>query len=144
MATITDLERCDYFPSEGASLIAIGWLGATSEFNRGPVDGEFFLKLRELARAPWEPVMSFGVHACELCQFDAPAFASNVFVPYDGRIYVAPVGVIHYIAAHWYQPPSVFVDAVKACPDMRGMDYFRAIVACGGKGLLGNRSEMPA
>jgi hypothetical protein len=35
----------------------------------------------------------------------------------DGRVYAAPGLVCHYVAAHGYQPPQEFVEAVMA------MDY---------------------
>jgi hypothetical protein len=35
-----------------------------------------------------------------------------------GRIYVAPVLVAHYVQAHHYLPPAVFVDAVVAAANL--------------------------
>ena len=45
-------------------------------------------------------------------------------------------GITHYIAAHWYRPPDVFLEAVRACPPMRSMDYMKALLANGGRGLV--------
>jgi hypothetical protein len=96
----------------------------------------FFRKLAQLCADPWQPVVSAGAHACELCQFDAPQFSANVFVPHAGKIYAAPVAVVHYVAAHWYCPPQVFIDAVLACPHMTSMEYKKALLANRGRGLL--------
>jgi hypothetical protein len=96
----------------------------------------FFSKLKDLCAAPWQPVASGGFHVCEICQFDGPGFSDNVFVPYQGRIYVAPVAIVHYIAVHWYRPPQVFVDAVMTCPAIRSMEYKKAILANGGRTLV--------
>jgi hypothetical protein len=136
MAEINDLSACDYFPFEGVDLIAVGWLGSNSSYMRGSVSASFLHALKTLCESPWQPVGASGMHQCELCQFDGPNFGDNVFVPHAGRIYVAPVGVIHYIAAHWYQPPPVFIDAVLACPPMRGQDYLKALLANGGRNLI--------
>ena len=96
----------------------------------------FFEKLQALCRDPWQPVTSSGFHSCDLCQFDAAKFSLNVFVPYGGSIYVAPVGISHYIASHWYKPPDVFVDAVMLCPTMNSMEYKKAILSNGGRAFV--------
>ena len=53
--------------------------------------------------------------------------ASNVFVPADEGVYVAPSLVLHYVDAHEYAPPEAFQRAVEACPPMRSIDYLKAI-----------------
>jgi hypothetical protein len=136
MTSIKDLEPCGYFPLECEALTSIGWLGRGAEFDTGPVGEDFVRKLTELCSAPWQPVVSAGFHVCELCQFDGPAFSDNVFVPYQGRIYVAPVAVVHYISAHWYRPPQDFIDAVLKCPPIASMDYKKALLANGGRSLV--------
>ncbi|WP_139215492.1 DUF7919 family protein [Lysobacter sp. cf310] len=85
---------------------------------------------------PWQPFVTAGLHSCELCQFDAPKFSANIFIPFEGRIFVAPVGIVHYIAAHWYLPPSRFQEAVMHCPSMRSMEYKKAILSNGGRPLI--------
>lgn len=136
MATLSDLAPCTYLPVADDNVIAIGWLGRDSAYERGPVDVSFLRQLEALCRDPWQPVVTAGRHVCDLCQFDGPAFSDNLFVPHDGKIYVAPVAVVHYVSAHWYLPPPVFVEAVKACPPTRSMDYKRALLANGGRSLL--------
>ena len=100
------------------------------------ISEQFFCKLKELCSAPWQPIVSGGFHCCELCQFDAPRFSDNVFVPYRGKIYVAPVAIVHYISTHWYRPPQIFVDAVLTCAPMHSMDYNKAMFANGGRSLV--------
>jgi hypothetical protein len=136
MTSIKDLEPCRYIPVECDALVAVGWLGREASFETGPVGEPFFHKLKELCADPWQPVVSAGFHLCELCQFDAPAFSDNVFVPFQGSIYVAPVAIVHYIATHSYRPPPVFIDAVLACPPIRSMGYKKAILANGGRNLV--------
>ena len=136
MATLKDLEHCDYFPVECEDLIAIGWLEKDSEFQKGPVDEQFFRKLCELTLEPWQPVVSAGFHPCDLCQFDAPTFSANLFIPYQGKLFTAPVAIVHYISTHWYQPPPIFVEAVLACPPMKSMEYKKALLNNGGRPLV--------
>ena len=128
-----DLEPCRYLPLPSDRLISVGWLSRGCEFAKGEVSPAFFEKLTHLCREPWQPVVSGGFHECDLCQFEGPRFNANLFVPFDGFIYVAPVAIAHYIASHWYKPPDVFVRAVDACPPMNSMDYKKAILANGGR-----------
>jgi hypothetical protein len=133
MAHFKDLEP---FSSACEALTAVGWLTRDVSFDRGDVPPEFFTRLKELCAAPWQFVVSMGLHPCDLCQFDALAFTANLYVPYQGRIYVAPVGITHYVAAHWYRPPDVFVQAVMECPKMDSMAYKKALLENGGRGLV--------
>jgi hypothetical protein len=121
---------------QSESLVAIGWLSNESKFERGNVELAFFEKLTALCKTPWQPVVSAGSHTCELCQFNGPHSYSNVFIPFDGHIYVAPVGILHYIAGHWYKPPEVFIKAVMNCPPMNSMEYKKALLANGGRDLV--------
>lgn len=136
MANIDDLSPCDYFAPSDPNLLAVGWLGLGSRYAQGTVSAEFLLKLKALCQSPWEPFSCAGMHQCELCQFDGPSFGGTVFVPHEGRLLVAPVGIVHYIATHWYQPPAAFVEAVLACPPMRSHAYFKALLDNGGRELV--------
>ncbi len=133
MAEFRDLDRCDYFPLKKLELIAIGWLGNNRKFATGSVDAIFFNKLKELAQRPWQPVLAGGVHFCELCEFEPPGFSLNLFIPYQGRIYVTPESILHYIASHWYRPPDIFIEAVLHCPPINSMEYKKALFANGGR-----------
>ena len=136
MTFFNDLDICTYFPFECSKLLSIGWLSPSHEFSKGDVNGEFYDKLCELLKDPWEPVVTPGFHQCELCQFNGPAGQSNVFIPFGGNIYVAPELIKHYISAHWYKPPDIFVDAVMHCPKIRSMEYKKAILANGGREVV--------
>lgn len=136
MAFIEDLAPCHYFPLECGALTAVGWLNQHDGFPKGDVTEEFYRMLQSLCVSPWQPVVSLGWHTCELCQFDGPRFSDNVFIPYQGKIYVTPVAIVHYVAAHRYLPPQIFVDAILACPAMNSMEYKRALLANGGRSLV--------
>lgn len=138
MAAIPDLQPCRYFPiATPERLLAVGWLGKHVEYKQGSVEDRFFRKLQALAVNPWQPFAAAGHHECELCQYDAARFSANLFIPYDGVIYAAPVGILHYIATHWYRPPPIFMLAVMECPEMNSDAYKKAILANGGRLLLG-------
>ncbi len=136
MTVIVDLERCDYLPVPGENLLAVGWLGRGARFETGPVGRDFLERLRRLLVNPWEPLVSLGLHECDLCQFNGPAYGRNLFVPHRGRIYVAPEAVLHYIETHWYRPPNEFISAVEQCPEMNSMAYKKALLENGGRSLI--------
>jgi hypothetical protein len=55
---------------------------------------------------------------------------SNLFVPADGRVFVAP-SLIVYVDAHGYAPPVEFQRAVLKCPPMKSTAYLRQVSAAG-------------
>ncbi len=134
MANFRDLERLGT-RSDDTVLFGVGWLGRDMKYATGEVAPNFYEKLTELCRNPWQPFATVGFHSCDLCQYDGVPFKGELYIPGQGRIYVAPVGVAHYIATHWYSPPAVFVQAVLDCPPMQSMDYKKKLLANGGRGL---------
>ena len=57
--------------------------------------------------------------------------ATNLYVPGDGCVYVAPSMIAHYVDVHRYEPPAVFWEAVMNCPEMASETYKRALIANG-------------
>jgi hypothetical protein len=156
-----DLTPCSYFPIDpGGRLLAVGWLDPGHEYDRGEVSLEFVRKLVELLADPWQPVTLLGWHDCGFCRLtggpstfrlgpsaDGPEVQvgiANVFVTGRGVLYVAPSLILHYIDAHEYAPPAQFQQAVLACPLMRSMDYFKAVLTNGPRGItaLARQSAM--
>jgi hypothetical protein len=140
MAYYPDLARLDYFPvAETTILKAVGWLSADQDFMTGKSSQNFFDRLQELVECAWQPFHAMGGHSCELCQFleheQTPSGNKNLFIPFDGAVLVAPELILHYINAHHYAPPQIFIEAVMHCPAMRSMDYKKAILKNGGRGL---------
>jgi hypothetical protein len=137
---------------EFSNLIAVGWLEPGHDYRRGEVDAEFVGKLADLLVDPWQPAIAMGRHQCGFCRLTGgptsirltnPGSSSvvqvgvtNVWIPADGFLYVAPSLVLHYIDAHGYSPPLEFQAAVMACPPMRQMDYLKAILKNGPKGIV--------
>jgi hypothetical protein len=135
MSAFSDLDPFTLFLDDPA-VLAVGWIDAQAGYPTGPTDPAAFEKLVELCKAPWTPLAAAGFHRCRLCQYDGPPMKNEIYIPGRGCIYAAPTGIVHYVAAHRYQPPPVFIDAVLACPPMRSMDYKRALLANGGRALL--------
>ena len=48
-------------------------------------------------------------------------------------IFACPELIGHYIDEHGYQPPSVFLDAVTACPALDSEAYFLRLLQIGGE-----------
>jgi hypothetical protein len=136
MTELIDLEPCTYFSIDDQNLISVGWLSRKTEFEKGSISEEYYERISELVKNPWEPITHAGVHLCDLCQFSGPAFTKNVFIPYNEQIYVAPEAIVHYSEAHWYKPPNVFIEAVLNCPEMNTMAYKKALLANGGRNLV--------
>ena len=136
MPALRDLAVCDHLPRVADHILAVGWLGQGLPYSRGPTARDVFDRLLLFAAQPWQPCVSMGVHECELCQFAGERVgSSNLYIPFDGKIYVAPELITHYINAHYYQPPRVFCEAVLACPAMDSMEYKQLLVKCRGQVL---------
>jgi len=138
MTTYRDLGPLPYFGEDSSeTLVAIGWLGRDQPFSKGSTPPAVFLRLKRLLLQPFQPIVSAGVHECELCQFEAERRGStNLFVPADRRLFVCPELITHYMNAHQYQPPREFCDAVLMCPDTHTMEYKRLLLASGGRRLV--------
>jgi hypothetical protein len=123
-----DLTPYEYGRDEPqAHILNIGWLSHDHPFSTGPVSEAFVQMLRRLVAAPVN--LYRGSHLCEFCP-DPPVFLSPGglrmidpppstagngeirVVGNAGRIYVAPVLVVHYVEEHKYQPPAEFIAAV--------------------------------
>lgn len=133
-------------------LRAVGWIEPGQDYRLGEVGAEFVGKLVDLLVNPWQPAIAMGRHRCGFCRLtggpgsfhlpgrageSAPQIgASNLWLPADGFLFVAPSLILHYMDAHGYSPPDEFQTAVLACPPMRSMDYLKAVVKNGPKELL--------
>lgn len=140
MTYFADLSVCRYYPIDHEDkLIAVGWLDPHFEHALGDVDPDVVANLCELLVSPWEPCISPGWHDCQYCRFTTgprqfeynrtaiTLGMSNVFVPGENCVYVAPSLILHYIDAHGYSPPEPFCQAVMECPTMRSMDYLKLL-----------------
>ena len=166
MAHFQDLSDCLYLPgSEGLGFKAVGWLERGQDYAKGVVSPEFFEKLLMLLQNPWAgPLAAAGVHACDLCRFSGSRAEFDcyfgkvsfrhyrftgvgngfLFIPSDGKLFVSPSSVAHYIDAHEYCPPPEFQAAVMDCPEMRSPAYLRALLATPAREWLRRLNEKTA
>lgn len=153
MSWYQDLAPIDYFDFPGREnslqLRAVGWLDSDWDYSHYELLPGFVQRLVGFLANPWQPGVSMGSHQCEFCRLSGgPANFrlvdsneeisigwANVFIPGDGFLYVAPSLILHYMDAHNYGPPEEFQRAVLACPEMRSMEYLKAIKKNGPPGL---------
>jgi hypothetical protein len=110
-------------------ILNVGWLSKEHAFKRGPSPEWLVIRLRDRIAAPVN--LFRGSHACEFCPepptktlpggikiADHPKHTlgnGEIRVrALDGKIYVAPVLICHYVECHQYLPPSEFIEAVEA------------------------------
>lgn len=128
MVYFPDQAECDYFGVECArQLRAVGWLSCDHDYPVGKSDKKVFDRLVVWSEAPWQPVVTVGVHSCDLCQFEGAVGSRILFVPDRNYAWICPELIGHYINAHRYQPPEEFCRAVLAAPEMKSMAYLKAI-----------------
>ena len=134
MTYYQDLSTCYYFGEgfggQAELIVAVGWLSAREDYARGSVPAVARDRLASLLCEAWQPVSFLGSHTCQLC--GGARSHRNLFLPGQGKVLVAPEGILHYIDNHGYLPPQEFIRAVLSCPPMGSQDYFRALVREGG------------
>ncbi|MDQ3933796.1 MAG: hypothetical protein M3340_04105 [Actinomycetota bacterium] len=132
-----DLSRYDYFPETvpaGVRALNVGWLDSDHEFPRGEVSEDFLDGLFVACR-DHRAAVTRGLYRCPFCKTSdrpteyppPPATATrgketvvlgNAEVRFLGddpsTWLIAPTLAFHYIEAHGYRPPDVFIDAVVA------------------------------
>ena len=149
VAFFEDLGSIDYFGELPAQvLVPVGWLALGEDVPQGEVEPSDFGVLCSHLADPWQPRVYAGKHDCEFCrftggpsrmQYQGATFgvgSSNLFLPSEGGVLVAPSMIAHYIDAHHYCPPERFWAAVRGCPDQRSIEYKKAILEAGGGALL--------
>jgi len=122
--------------SKKLSCERIGYLTADEDYARGVVSELLFERLITLVKHPF--MVSPGYHKCDLeaCGSKQPPPElryKGVVIPSRGYsdilvfgktgIYQAPALILHYIRAHNYLPPSLFLDAVLECPHPTSPEY---------------------
>ena len=123
-----DLTPYEYGREEPVShILNVGWLSREHPFRSGETPAGLVEALRRWIATPVN--LYRGRHLCEFCPEPVafldrqghrtieppPDTAGNgeIRVPgADGRVYVAPVLVAHYVEVHEYLPPPEFVEAV--------------------------------
>lgn len=129
MTFIADLEPYDYYPGAPQAL-AVGWLDSGEPFTAGACPQDVRDRLEGLSREPVH--LTRGYHYCQFCMTTAgPGLLLradiNLYEDPDvargngeiwltspsGTNFAAPALIAHYIDAHSYIPPGVFIEAVR-------------------------------
>jgi hypothetical protein len=146
MTWYPDLGPCDYFrTSDPARLLAVGWLTRSERFAKGSVGPDVLAKIERLAENAFRIFVFRGFHTCDLCGFEVDqrlvdadgkrvrsSSHLNIFVPYEGKILVAPQCLPHYITEHGYRPPVEFCNAVLRCSEPDSTALAESIRKVGG------------
>src|SRR5580700_10918137 len=108
-------------------ILNIGWLSKDHPHRRGLLPEWLVARLRDRITAPVE--LYRGFHVCEFCpEPPKKRLPSGLEIPdwpadtlgngeiriraLDGKIYVAPVLIYHYVTRHGYLPPPEFIAAL--------------------------------
>ena len=137
-----DLDKYSYFRPKIPEGFAIGWLDKEHSYNQGEVPSNFLDRLWNFCYDP--PVFFLGFHECPFCDnppFGLPASHNGQEITLgsgdmwvfgnNGRYYVAPNLIYHYVAAHHYCPPEEFIEAVMHSPLPGSDEYKKYLVDCG-------------
>lgn len=93
-------------------ILNIGWLGPEEEFPTGYAQNladKLVLLIREAVN------LYRGWHTCHVCS-KAKGNGEIRIKAADGKTYVAPYMIAHYVMEHGYLPPDEFITAVMEAP----------------------------
>jgi hypothetical protein len=121
-------------------VASFGYLERGHGYPRGEVSDAAFDRLVQFTKRPlgaWA-----GYHTCDLppCGTDHPRHtlyykkheipdqcSTDILVPAENFLYVAPALILHYIRCHQYLPPAIFLKAALECPEPGSDEYIAAI-----------------
>jgi len=135
MAYYPDLSQYEYSDGLPAGICVknIGWLDIGHEFSVAPPSNSLLDALWRLAHISVFPTR--GMAFCHLCHpkwSDYVCYSGEQLVlgsaemalfGEDGKLYVAPNLLFHYVHVHSYSPPAEFVEAVMRCDRMPEGEY---------------------
>ena len=119
-----DLAPYQYdLPFSIPDVLSVGWLSTGHPFPKGRVREASRVQLEQLTAAAAVHSMR-GTHPCPFCDCEAPGLmisdrefllgSAELWVRDSvGRVFAAPNLVVHYVDAHDYQPPGLFLDALE-------------------------------
>jgi len=124
----------------GERVSSVGYLSREYEYPKGEVSAECFDRLVKLVMV--RLVQWFGYHSCDLdpCGSGQPQpklyyqgqvipdkCSTDILVPAENLVYVAPALILHYIRGHKYRPPSDFLEAAMGCAEPGSDEYINTI-----------------
>lgn len=121
----------------------VGWLSPEHSFPTGEVNPTLLSKIRSflLMRGGANILFSRGVHNCPLCKktiyisrvdvSDMLVGISEIWIPFNGKVYASPDMLFHFISEHSYKPPQIFEKAVLAFDvesDWESQEFFDSLL----------------
>ena len=104
-------EYCGYIDN---THLNVGWLGDVDDFTSGDIPKSVVDILRDLCSDRGNLTNEcMGVHLCPFCDGKRIKGNGEVWIEYDGKTYIAPQMIHHYIVEHQYKPPKDFIEAVQ-------------------------------
>jgi hypothetical protein len=126
--------------TQRGSLRLVGYLSREHDYPQGETSEAAFDCLANLVM---QHILSYlGCHDCDLgsCSLNQGhpelywrglkiprGCNTDILVPAETVVYMAPALILHYIRAHQYLPPVCFLEAVLACPEAGSKQYLSAI-----------------
>lgn len=124
--TLEDLDPylgCQADENVGLDPLAVGWLQRNEPYPTGTVPGGFAEALLPFCFEEYSVCVTRAKRPCPLCGERVASITTEdghtsepgtgeIRVLGDDDIYAAPDLIHHYVTAHDYQPPQVFVEAV--------------------------------
>ena len=149
MAYYEDLDRriveyhFSYLGIKSKKFLAIGWLEPMHAYNQGIVPEKFDQALKHLYHYSWKPAVFLGLYSCHFCSPGTNILysGSDIFVPFKGKIYVAPNMLHHYISHHKYRPPDAFIRAVFHAARIGRILYYISIAINGAFQIMAKKIE---
>lgn len=133
--TYRENKEKDYIDKQ---LINVGWLSFHEPFNKGAVHKDLIYDLFQFIATDESYYKHTknrlrGSHYCEFCLSvlskedtikNGGSGNGEIHIPTrDGKIYIAPVLIYHYIKVHGYKPPDEFISAVLKYQICNWCDY---------------------
>jgi hypothetical protein len=115
----------------GPPTLHVGWLSKAHPFPTGDAPAAFIERLDVLAKHGIANESRSFPFCCELCdqvgqteaeRTERASYAEIRAVALDGTRLAAPMLIRHYVTAHRYRPPQVFIDAVLRVASLRWED----------------------
>ncbi len=118
----------------------VGYLARGYQYPHGEVRDECFDRLVKLVMV--RLIQWFGFHTCDLdpCssgqsqpklyyqgQVIPDKCSTDILVPAENLVYMAPALILHYIRCHKYLPPACFLEAAMGCAEPGSDEYIAAI-----------------
>jgi len=127
---------------EPGPIKSVGYLAQGYDYPQDDVAEEVFDRLVDLVILHIKLHIQhwMGYHTCDLqpCGLNQPEppyhgfviprrCRSDLVVPDNGVLYLAPTLIMHYIRCHHYLPPACFLEAVVKCPEPGSQEYCAAV-----------------